>query len=43
MIGENVAEKVGARWSLSRFMMANWGNKVNELEKEGDWKKCALC
>jgi hypothetical protein len=21
------------QWSLSRFMMANWGNKINELEK----------
>jgi len=32
MIGENAAEKVGAKWSLSRFMMANWANKINELE-----------
>jgi hypothetical protein len=32
MIGENAAEKVGARWSLSRFMIANWGNKINEIE-----------
>jgi hypothetical protein len=34
MIGENAAEKVGAKWSLSRFMMANWGNKINELDQD---------
>jgi hypothetical protein len=47
----NAAEKVGAKWSLSRFMMANWGNKTNELQhaarvadgrqavKSPDWQK----
>jgi len=35
-IGMKAAEKVGARWSLSRFMMANWETETNELKKEED-------
>jgi hypothetical protein len=34
MIGMNATEKVGAKWSLSKFMTANWGNKINGLEKD---------
>ena len=33
-IGQLVAEKVGRKWALSRFMRRNWGAKVDEVEKE---------
>lgn len=32
-IGERVADKVGAKWALSDFMVRNWGAKKDEVDQ----------